>query len=417
MRRYAILAAMMFFVLTAHTTFSQAGEIDLLVEKLVEKGILTSTEAKIIVDETRQEVAKELASGKSASVPQWVQSMKLKGDLRLRYQYERKTSAAEARDRARLRYRLGIESIVNDKTTVGFGIASGGADPRSTNQTFEDSFETPGLNLDYAFAEYRHNKDLKMVGGKFERKPYLWAPTDLLWDGDITPYGAAVAYTGDLTDNMDYWINGGVLIVDETNSQDRGLPIIKYIQSGLGYKEGNLDSKVSLNFYSPQGVENRTFDYSAGDNTTGANGLKSSYQSIGTSAEIGYKELFGGLPLGIDERIAFFGDFIHNLDDARIKDHLNGWAFGFKFGNENTKKPGEWQFKYMKVKLEKDAWLDFLPDSDRWGGGTGVESHEVSVDYVLKKNIILGLDYYKSWDMADASNKEHLMQADVVFKF
>ena len=56
-----------------------AGEIDILVDKLVEKGILTPVEAQIVLDETKQEVANEIAQGKSYAVPSWVQKMKFKG--------------------------------------------------------------------------------------------------------------------------------------------------------------------------------------------------------------------------------------------------------------------------------------------------------------------------------------------------
>ena len=58
------------------------------------------------------------------------------------------------RDRARIRFRLGAETKVNDQTKVLFGLATGGTDPRSTNQTLENSFELKDIRLDYVYAEY-----------------------------------------------------------------------------------------------------------------------------------------------------------------------------------------------------------------------------------------------------------------------
>ena len=48
---------------------AEAGEMDVLVNKLVEKGVLSPSEAQIITDDTKVQVAKELAHGESLSVP------------------------------------------------------------------------------------------------------------------------------------------------------------------------------------------------------------------------------------------------------------------------------------------------------------------------------------------------------------
>ena len=72
----------------------------------------------------------------------------------------------------------------------------------------------------------------------------------------------------------------------------------------------------------------------------------------------------------------------------------------------------------MYAELGKDAWLDALPDSDRYDPGrTDIKSHEVVLKYALKKNIILGLDYYNSDRIKSSKNRDQLIQADVVFKF
>ncbi|MCA9401696.1 MAG: putative porin, partial [Candidatus Omnitrophica bacterium] len=173
---------------------SRAGEIDLLLDKLVEKGVLSSVEASIIADETKQEVSKDVATGKSYAVPEWVQKMKFKGDIRIRHQYERRHNDSEPRNRGRVRLRFGVEADVIEKVKVGFGLATGGTDPRSTNQTFQNTFDSPDIRLDYAYAQYAPIQEVTVVAGKFPRKDYLWAPTDLLWDGDINPEGGSIAY-------------------------------------------------------------------------------------------------------------------------------------------------------------------------------------------------------------------------------
>lgn len=396
---------------------SQAGEIDVLVDKLVEKGVLSSVEAKIILDETKTEVAKQISEAKSSSIPDWVQRTKLKGDVRLRYQNERKSNDTDFRNRGRLRYRLGLESKINNQLKVGAGLASGSSDPRSTNQTFQDTFSTKAINLDYAYAEYTPLSNLKAIAGKFAFKSYLWAPTDMLWDGDINPEGASVNLTGSLAD-VNYWLNGGIWLLDENGTADRPDPFLKYVQGGLSYNEGILDSKIALTYYAPSAVKDINLDNDSGTNTSGSEGLRSNFHSIALGGEFGFSELFGGLPLSIDERIALFGEFIHNMDDENSSvTGTNGWAFGMKMGNKKVKEFGQWQLKYTKAVLERDAWIDAFPDSDRFGGKTNIASHEVGFEYGLSSNVTFGLDYYKSWSISAPNNKENLLQADLVLKF
>ena len=82
-----------------------------------------------------------------------------------------------------------LTPIFLENLTVGFGLASGGDDPRSTNQTFTDSFSHKGIRIDLAFAEYRPAPWLALIGGKFKNP--LWIPSDWLWDSDIRPEGGA----------------------------------------------------------------------------------------------------------------------------------------------------------------------------------------------------------------------------------
>lgn len=85
----------------------------------------------------------------------WVKHIKFKGDLRLRYQFEEKDTTSSAitttdeRIRGRIRFRLGLKAKVDKKWKVCTAIATGSADPRSTNQTFQDNFSTKSIQLDY----------------------------------------------------------------------------------------------------------------------------------------------------------------------------------------------------------------------------------------------------------------------------
>ena len=187
-----------------------AGEVDILINKFVEKGMLSRGEATGLITEMQREgsrqkeeikeVAKaaakeEVKAAPLVELPKWVQKIKFKGDLRLRYQGQETDPAdpsltGQHRSRGRYRLRVGVAANVNDQWKAGFRIASGGNDPRSTNETLDDTFSSKGWMVDRAYAQYKPFKSLAFLGGKFGNP--LWKTKDLMWDSDVNPVGVAV---------------------------------------------------------------------------------------------------------------------------------------------------------------------------------------------------------------------------------
>jgi len=109
-------------------------------------------------------------------------------DFRLRYQWQKRDGSRRGRERIRLRLSYSREVVRGLK--LGFGFATGGDDPRSTNQTLSESFSTPDFRLNCAYVSYEPVDGLRLWGGKYAGiKKVLWVPTDLLWDSDLTPEG------------------------------------------------------------------------------------------------------------------------------------------------------------------------------------------------------------------------------------
>ncbi len=402
---------------------SWAAEMDILLNKLVEKGIFTKEEAQSVKQEVKQEAAKEIAVNqptKSIDLPEWVGKTKLKGDMRVRYQYEKRQANAEARTRARLRYRLGIENEIAKDIKVGAGLATGGADPRSTNQTFQDSFQHPDIRLDYAFGEYVLNQSVRMVVGKFKFSDYLWTPDDFLWDTDINPEGGSIHFEHKLISSVTGYVNSGVWVIDDNGTTDKSDPYLTYAQSGFKWNNDKIDVNLAGIFYGFNGIKGTGPDWCSATNT-GLTAINSStgactgtlvydYDSVGASLEVGMNKPIH-LPI---ERIAFFGDYIQNIDPIQEN---RGWAAGLKFGNKKIVEKGQWQGKYQYSILGQDAFVDFTPDSDRLGGATDITGHEIELQYAINKNVILALDYYHDQRYRAAKNSNDLVQGDVNFKF
>ena len=400
-----------------------SGEVDILVQKLMDKGILTPGEAQQIVTETKEEVRLDLAKGESPSVPKWVQNTKLKGDVRLRYQWQKQDTGtsqkATNRQRGRLRYRLGLETKINDKAKVGVGIASGTGDPRSTNVTFQNAFEHPSIRLDYAYAQYAPLASTTLVGGQIYNP--IWRTDDLLWDSDINPQGIAMQFDWSSYPNVNLFTNAGFFVLDEASGYNAD-PVMWVVQPGINWKATDkVNLKGSFNYYGFNGLIGKLLDYrsSPATNTVATDprgGYLYNYDSYGATAEIGFQEplgtngVFAQLPY-----VGVFGDYIHNPDPP--SGDRDGWLIGGKIGYAKVGKSKEWQAKYMYRKLEKDAWLDVLPDSDFYGGATDVKGHEVVFEYGLMDNVIFAMDYYNAQRLSGDKRTENLFQADVTFKF
>ncbi len=397
----------------------RAGEIDLLVQKLVDKGVLTANDAQILLDETKQDVAKQNAKGANEMLPAWIQTTKIKGDLRLRYQTQQR-EAGTTRNRGRIRYRLGVETKPNDQVMVGAGLSSSEKssttdDARSTNTTMQNSFDRGNIRLDYAYGEYKPNTNVRVIGGKYNglSKDYLWYTTDMLWDSDINQEGASVhvdvpnVLAGDLFANAGYWV------LDESSSAASDLGMY-YGQAGMVFSPDPVQIKLAGTYYSFINDDTGSLlDGRASGNTIAAGHYAYDFRQIlAGSAEVLYN--FPAETTSPIKMVGLFGDYAINTDPA----HNNmAYAGGLKFGYPKVGVKGDWQFKYQYVNLAKDAWMDSFPDSDRYSGNTNIKGHELILDIGLSKNISLGLDYYHSQILKGRALPENVFQADINMKF
>jgi len=440
-----------FCLMSAGIKASYAGEIDLLLQKLVEKGVLTGSEAQQVKTETQEQVKKEIAQGKFSSLPAWVQNIKIKGDFRVRYQLDHAktsdTGVTSDRNRARIRMRLGVDSKINDKLMVGVGIATGTTDvtsydaARSNNQSFGSGFAKKAVVLDYAYAKYTPVPWASLMAGKMKYLP--WRPTDVMIDNDITPEGGVLQLNKQFG-KANLFLDTMVLVLSETEPSTHNA-MTYAVQGGADYAfTDNLSLKGAVSYYDFSNVKGRAIDGTTGSNTRNpGSGTPDSngYYVVGTGTTAGtymydYRELTPAVEFGIKnplkalanatglsmldiEKISFFGEYYQNLA-APTKN--KGFATGFGFGNEKIDDWGKWQFQYVFSMMEKDADIDILPDSDRYSGRTGIRGHKASVQYGLGKNTWLqfAVFRYENIDAAFMHNRKApttVVQADWNMKF
>lgn len=328
--------------------------------------------------------------------PDWLAATKLSGDFRLRQQWDDVTDK-DTRSRQRIRLRLNATTQINDRLEVGFGLATGGDDPRSSNETLDNNFETPDIRLNYAYAEFRPMKGLAIWGGKYKGIKYaFWRPTDLLWDSDITPEGVGVEFKSDLL-----FAYGGWLVIDENSAGSD--PGMGYIQAGLKVPLGeNAHLKAAGTAYLPGSLQGAVMEHSSGSNTTNEeSGLAYDFTVYQGTVELGGRDI-----IGLD-KAALVGDYAVNTDPDN--DNI-AWDCGI------TLSKSRFSLKYVYRYLERDAFLDVTPDSDAFGGQTGVEGHELELAYKITEKVSASVDLYAMTEI-DGDIDRNIAQLDLTIKF
>ncbi len=344
-----------------------------------------------------------------------LEKTEFKGDLRLRYQYEKRDSDDTARHRERLRYRFGFVAEAHDDVRVGMRLASGSDDPRSTNQTFQDAFSTKGIHLDEAYVEIVPWEGLSILAGKFGKA--FTTTDDLLWDGDIAFEGQIIRmWLPGPADNIAWSVSAGLFVLDEvkTSGDDPHMfvaqPVFKVMLSDA------VDAQLTLAYHAFNHVKGTSLEHSAGTNTKegseaevlSSEVLSYDFDSFNPAAVVAYSWKSAS---GTKYKINLIGDYVYNTDS---KD--SGYLVGAKIGHAKVKEQGSWDVYYNLRRLERDAFLDVFPDSDFYGGRTNVTGHEIVLKYALAKNVSFGLDYYLAEMIDGDHDQQNLLQADFEFK-
>jgi hypothetical protein len=339
-----------------------------------------------------------------AAKSSWTDTIRWKGDFRYRYEAFN-IEGKPNRDRNRVRARAALIADITPTIEVGLGLASGGDDPVSSNQTLGGGGSTKNLGMDLAYFDWSGLKDTHVYGGKFSNYIHKAGKNALLWDGDWRPEGTGIKW-----DNGRFFANGlGTWIESDSNSGQSfayltqagvKLPIGDSLKltTGVGYHV--FDTKGSGSFY---GDDDDFFGNSFDPITMT---YLNDYEELEFFADLDF-EMFGHPAL-------LFGNYVQN---QAADENDTAYAIGFKYGSAKNK--GEWQFGYVYQKLEADSVLGLLTDSDFGGGGTDSKGSIIKGSYALAKNFNADFTYFindvglKSGDPIDFKR----LQLDLSFKY
>jgi hypothetical protein len=412
---------------------------DALLNKLVEKGILTAKEA----DEMKKEADNKKIVTTGLNMPDWVTSVKLYGDVRGRMDYidfeNDEKPATKFKNTDRLRYRVraraGLTASFKDNLELGVRLttadptsdSSHGGNALSGNSTFQNNGSKKFAYIDLAYGKWtpikNDNWTLSTTIGKMEN-PFTFS--DLVIDNDYTPEGAAIQLAYKLNDMHSFKLTAGGFIIDEVNQGNSASsdPTLIGVQLRWDAKwTKQLESSLGLAALSLSDTENLTNgsipDINVGNSRSTRTNLSNGGSAGGLTGLLinNYNPLIadGSLTYWIDETpiykgrfpIRAFGTFV--LNPSAPDDNI-GWEAGLALGKAGKK--GTWELSYRYRYLQADAMFEELVDDDfgafyaaksvlrgsggGYGAGTNVKGHTVKASYSPYDALTFSITYFRA---------------------
>ena len=427
---------------------TQAQSSDALLNKLVEKGILTTKEANDLREESQKDSAKSYR--KATGMPDWVSSLRFHGDLRLRYdQISGDNPALVDRHRFRYRARFGFTAVMKEDFEVGLRLASGEpaagptvfGNPISNNTTFEENGAGKPVHINLVYAQWSLLKNkqwsMTMTGGKMEN-PFVFS--DILFDPDYTPEGLAQQWAYKFNDPHAAKFNVGGFFLDEVSGRGSD-PLMAAAQL-------RLDSAWTTKFHSSVGI--------SGLAITGEENLRNenvpnqnrgnTRVNVGSATAPVFIPGVNFNPIVLDGSVTYSldsfplypgafpirvgGDYVNNL---AISEKNEAHSVGFTLGKSGKK--GTWDLTYRWKNVGADSWFEEFLDSDTgafyesaafggsagYGAGTNLRGHWIKANYSPYNSLTIGLTYYL-FDLIDevpsrSDSRAARILLDAIWKF
>lgn len=439
MTRWAAVGAGLLALGAASSASAQSS--DALIDKLVEKGILSVKEAKALREEADKGFTAAFAA--KTGMPEWVTGLRMGGDFRTRFEgfYAGNPTAVE-RNRFQYRLRYGIAVDMLDRVEAGFRIASIGdtaGNPISSNQTFDNNASKKGIALDLVYGRWTAidgaDWNLVYTAGKMEN-PFVFTP--IVFDPDYTPEGLAQQLTHRLNPDHELKLNLGGFVLEESGASRRDAYLLGAQgrwEARWGGKWTSALSAAALAITDKDALTTANGQLNIGEGNNRAGGLAANpplynFTPLIASAELGctldrFPLYEGVFPIKLS------GEFMHNTSAPTANE---GYSVKLTLGKSGKKRL--WDLSYELRSLERDAIYEEFPESDfnaftqtplTAGGvggfvnGTNIRGHIFKLGYSPFDSITLSVTYWITENIDEsplgASSAARRLQVDAVWKF
>ncbi len=436
-------------LLAAGRTASGQSSDDAIINKLVQKGILTKQEAGELKAESSNNL--NTAFRARTGMPEWVSNLKFSGDFRGRFDGIYADNPGLV-DRNRLRYRLrfGVTAMFTDDFEIGLRLQSGepvngfGGNPISSNATLQDNGSKKFIGLGLAYAKWSplhtDNWNGAVTFGKMEDP--IEFPTALVLGKDYLPEGLAAQLAYKLNPHHTLKLNAAAFVLDELSASADD-PWLGALQLRL---DSAWTSKVSTSFGATAlGISNEKTLVNDGipnvnrGNTRNADGAPEyGFNPIHVDATVTYTLVcFPAYPGKFP--ISLGGEYLNN-PAAPAKNEA--WSAGFSLGKAGKK--GQWSLGYRWIEMQSDAWFEEVVDVDfaayyqqqqpnagftsasnptgaGYTGGTNIRGHILKADYSPLNSLTFSVTWFMTSliDARPATSRSaaNRVQVDAMWKF
>jgi len=448
-----------------------------------------------VKDEIRNEVKQEVLAqaraerwGEPGALPEWLNRISLYGDVKIRFQSDRYASdnavvqqidagfgqpqgntldSTEARDRVRVRGRLGLEDKVSETVQAGVRIVTTGPNEDPYNPTSEyfdvgQYGQRYSATFDLAYIRWNILPSLSWSGGRVNN-PYLG--TDLVWAADFTFDGTNVRWHPRLSESWSHFTTLGAYWIESTSNA----PGVASNNAWLYAAQTGLEAAWAdhstftlgaayFDFYKLEGRLNPALPFGnsiyantavpfrkPGNTTFDINFLSNpNSPTYALASKFKLLDVFERVEWGLFEpvKIGLTAEFVRNLgfDSTEIANRIgpaaqalpqdrngatglqrprvNGYLAELKIGARDILNRGDWNAFTGYRRLDRDSTVAEFTSADYRLGGTDQQSSYFGFGYGLARNTSLIARYIsaKSLDLAPKYNIDTLL-IDVQTKF
>jgi len=350
----------------------------------------------------------------------WATKLKGRGDFRYRHEgieSERVVSgqAEDAADRTRhrIRARLGFDYAVTDTVKGSLLFATGGDDPRSSNQTLGGTGTRKSIGVDMAYVDWKFMNGANLVLGK-QPYPFVRPGQSMFFDSDFNPEGGAVKFDRGMFFGSGY----GWWLTEQFNSNPEGENNDSNLfgaQVGMKFPLLGGETVLAAHYFDCGACQDNSPLYAnnGNGNTTYTipgstiNLLRYDYEILQLSVQMG-TTLF-------DQPFTFWADYAQNM--ASDVEYDTAYGVGVVLGKASNAKTWEAGIAYQSI--DKDALFAQIIDSDFGDGRTDSEGWFLKGGYAPVKNVTLNATYFINTLNKDVGVEldYNRLQLDVNYKF
>lgn len=379
------------------------------------------------VEENQETQAKTAQAVKGIELPDWAKRASVFGDVRYRHEgfYHQphvKGADATARNRERIRGRLGVRFAFSDELSATIRGASGNInDPISTNETLTGNWNRKSFNLDWAYLTFTPGKSFGIrpglvsnTMGKFPNP--IFRADEMVFDEDLSVEGSSQTFQlldkprgnldqvklhalewvlDEVSNKQDAWMFGGQVnptahlgavqfeggigqywwLNPNQIAEALSRNTTAFTASGAPVANSNFNSSlVNTNLLVTQNVQPPT--PKGGKKPAAFNaitGYQSGFNQSNLTLAGTIPNVWGAQPLRI------WADYVYNWQ--AVNDAAHGWTAGLRLGQ--TKVKDDWSVYSLYEHLDQEAAISAFTWSDFGNGGTNQEGPVVGVDYQL----------------------------------